>query len=495
MVGLSILIANGVLGSVLIWLGSAYVDSRKIAAFSTLISIGIFYYLSQALDLSSASLQLVEQYEWIPFLNVKFIMAVDGVSWVLLALTLLVHVIIVMGAFLLEYDDMPLYMALFMFMQSMIMGVFVAFDAVLFYMFWEGMLIPMYLCIGVFGSKNRSYAAMKFFLYTFLGSVFMLVGIIYLGVKAGSFAFTDLVLLPLSLFEQQWLFLALLFAFAVKIPMFPLHTWLPDAHTEAPAAGSVILAALMLKVGAYGLIRVSMPILPDASLYFAPLMIVLSLIAIIYVGIVAYTQTDIKRLIAYSSVAHMGFVTLGLFLIYSTSNIALASFGYTGALVQMIAHAFGSGALFLAFGLLYQRCQKRDIRAFSGLSTQMPYYSMFFMLFVFSTIGVPLTAGFVGEWMVIITALSVKPIVGVLSAVTLVLSAAYLLTMYKSVFFGIPSASVSGLKDIKGLEVLLLLLISVVIIGIGIYPQGIIAPMSHAVSGLAKASQISKLVV
>ncbi|MEC7030537.1 MAG: NADH-quinone oxidoreductase subunit M [Pseudomonadota bacterium] len=492
--GLSLLVANGVLGSVLVWLGSGYLDCRKIAVISTLIGFVIFYMLTAQIDFSSSSLQLVESYRWIPALNVQFIMAIDGVSWVLIALTLFIHLIIVLSSFLVDYDDMPLYMALFLFMQSMIMGVFVAFDAVLFYMFWEGMLIPMYLCIGVFGSKDRSFAAMKFFLYTFLGSVFMLVGMIYLGSQAGSFAFEDMVRLPLSLFEQQWLFLALLFAFAVKIPMFPLHTWLPDAHTEAPASGSVILAALMLKVGAYGLIRISMPILPDASAFFAPLMVVLSLIAIIYVGIVAFSQTDIKRLIAYSSVAHMGFVTLGLFLIYSSTNNNLSCFGYTGALVQMISHAFGSGALFLTFGLLYSRCKTRQVSDLQGVASQMPYYSMFFMLFVFSTIGVPLTAGFVGEWMVLITALSLTPVVGLLATLTLVLSASYLLTMYKSVFFGVPSSKVSGLSDITGTEIVILSLISLVILAIGVYPQAIISPMSQSVNSLVELSQMTKLV-
>lgn len=492
--GLSLLVANGVLGSVLVWLGSGYLDCRKIAVISTLVGFVIFYILTAQIDFSSSSLQLVESYRWIPTLNVQFIMAIDGVSWVLIALTLFIHLIIVLSSFLVDYDDMPLYMALFLFMQSMIMGVFVAFDAVLFYMFWEGMLIPMYLCIGVFGSKDRSFAAMKFFLYTFVGSVFMLVGMIYLGSQAGSFAFEDMVRLPLSLFEQQWLFLALLFAFAVKIPMFPLHTWLPDAHTEAPASGSVILAALMLKVGAYGLIRISMPILPDASAFFAPLMVVLSLIAIIYVGIVAFSQTDIKRLIAYSSVAHMGFVTLGLFLIYSSTDNNLSCFGYTGALVQMISHAFGSGALFLTFGLLYSRCKTRQVRDLQGVASQMPYYSMFFMLFVFSTIGVPLTAGFVGEWMVLITALSLTPVVGLLATLTLVLSASYLLTMYKSVFFGVPSSKVSGLSDITGIEIVILSLISLVILAIGVYPQAIISPMSQAINSLVELSQMTKLV-
>ena len=246
-------------------------------------------------------------------------------------------------------------------MQAMVIGVFLAFDAILYYFFWEGMLLPMYLCIGIWGSNKRHSAAIKFFLYTFLGSLLMLVALVYMGIKAGGFAFSDLQSQSFTLYEQVILFCALMAAFAVKVPMFPLHTWLPDAHTEAPAAGSVILAALMLKVGAYGFIRLSLPILPDACQLLAPLMITLSMISIIYVGILAYTQTDIKRLIAYSSVAHMGFVTLGLFLVYYSNNQSVIEMGYIGAIVQMISHAFGSGALFLGFGMFYHRYKERSI--------------------------------------------------------------------------------------------------------------------------------------
>lgn len=495
MVWLSLLIANGIIGSGIIWLFGSKVDSRQVAVLSSIIGFMIFIMLSYSMDFVTGEISLVESYAWIPFLNLNAQLGIDGISYALIGLTLVINFIIILSAYLSEYDNIAMYLGLFLWMQSMVVGVFSALDAILFYMFWEGMLIPMYLCIGIWGSENRSFASMKFFLYTFIGSLLMLIGFVYLGLKTGSFAFSEMVKYPLSLYEQQWLFLALLAAFAVKIPMFPLHTWLPDAHTEAPASGSVILAALMLKVGAYGLIRLSMPILPDACSYFAPLMIALSLISIIYVGVVAFSQIDIKRLIAYSSVAHMGFVTLGLFLIYYANDTSLANLGYTGALIQMIAHAFGSGALFFAFGMIYQQCHERKISAFSGLATQMPRYSMFFMLFVLSTIGVPLTAGFVGEWTVIISALQSIPIVGMLSALTLLLSAAYLLTLYRSVFFGKPSEMVLKLRDIGTFEIALLSLISLLIIALGVYPQVIISTIGPAVSKLTAVSLTSKLVV
>lgn len=495
MMYLSLLIASGLLGGLGVMALGSRINCRHIASGTVLISLWVFYGLTQQMVFSDGGIQLMESLPWIPYFNVRYMLGIDGLSWALVGLTLLINCIVIAGSYLVNYTRMRLYLALFLLMQSMVIGVFLAYDAILFYMFWEGMLIPMYLCIGVWGSSQRSYAAMKFFLYTFLGSVLMLVGFIYLGIQAQSFSFLQMASVPLSLFEQQWLFLALLAAFAVKIPMFPFHTWLPDAHTEAPASGSVILAALMLKVGAYGLIRVSMPILPDASAYFAPLMIGLSLIAIVYVGIVAFSQQDMKRLIAYSSVAHMGFVTLGLFLIYRAGDADMASLGMTGAVVQMISHAFGSGALFCAFGLLYHQCHERSIIKFSGLGTKMPWFSMFFLLFVLSTIGLPLTAGFVGEYLVIMTALQTMPLVGLCAAITLVLSAAYLLTMYKQAFFGMPSDIVEKVRDIHRGEVTLLLFISLVVLALGIYPQGLIQVLYPPITQLLDAAVSSKLLV
>ena len=418
---LSLLLGSGILGSIaVIYLGQ-YINSRHVALVCCTLTLVLWAFITQQMDFQDPSIQLIESYSWIDALNIRFILGIDGLSYVFVTLTLLVNFIVILSTYWLEYEDMGFYLALFLFMQSMVAGVFLTFDAIAFYLFWEGMLIPMYLCIGMFGSSQRSKAAMKFFLYTFIGSLCMLVGLIYMGFSAQSFSFMAMQDLTLSLTEQKWLFLALLFAFAVKVPMFPLHTWLPDAHTEAPQSGSVILAALMLKVGAYGLMRLSLPLLPDASHYFANFMIGLSLIAILYVGIVAYSQRDIKRLIAYSSVAHMGFVTLGIFLAFGASTIESASFGYMGAVIQMVAHAFGSGALFLAFGWLYQRYPIREVEHYRGLATQIPKFSMFFLLYVFSTIGVPLTAGFVGEWMVIVSAIAKSPLLGGLCALTVVI--------------------------------------------------------------------------
>ncbi len=485
---LSGLIASGIIGSVTTLMLRERVDARHVALFTSLVGLLLFSILTQYMDFNNQALQLTEMYQWIPFLNIQFILGIDGLSWVLVGLTLFINFIVVLVAYQQDYDNMGFYLALFLFMQSMVIGVFLAFDAILFYMFWEGMLIPMYLCIGIWGAGKRSQAAIKFFLYTFLGSIFMLAGLVYMGMQTGSFSFLDMMQKGFSLYEQKWLFLALLFAFAVKIPMFPLHTWLPDAHTEAPASGSVILAALMLKVGAYGLMRLSLPILPQASAYFAPLMVGLSLIAILYVGVVAYAQTDIKRLIAYSSVAHMGFVTLGIFLVFMTNSLQIANLSFMGALIQMIAHAFGSGALFLAFGLLYKRYPHRERSDFSGLAQQMPWFTMFFLLFVLSTMGVPLTAGFVGEWMVIVACIASKPLLGSITALTVVLASAYLLSMFRSVFFGTPNASIQALQDIRLSEKALLFLVACVIVGIGIYPQVFATTAGPAVESLTEVA-------
>jgi NADH-quinone oxidoreductase subunit M len=368
----------------------------------------------------------------------------------------------------------------------------------LFYVFWEGMLIPIYLSIGIWGGANRSYASIKFFLYTFFGSALMLVALIYLGLKAHSFMIEDFYALRLSSHEQMLLFLAFLLAFAVKVPMWPLHTWLPDAHTEAPAGGSVVLAALMLKMGVYGFLRYSLPITPDACQSMAWLMIVLSLIAIVYIGLVAIAQTDMKRLIAYSSVAHMGFSTLGCFMIYEiiklTGNDQYAHLSLEGGIVQMISHAFSSGAMFVGVGILYEQTHSRLIKDYGGVAHKMPVFAALFMVFALANVGMPGTSGFVGEFMVILSGLQAHFWVTFFAASTLILGAAYTLWMYKRVFFGpVVSESVATLTDVKGLNLLALCLLAGVVIWLGIYPQALLQLFHTSVGHILDLSVISKI--
>lgn len=488
-----IMLSLFILSSSIFALGIMLYPSRvkSLSLLSSLISIVLFYCITLKMNFSSSNIQLSESMVWVKSLGINLHIGMDLLSWVFCALTLFIHLIITVSSVMQDHERLKGYMALFLVMQSMTLGVFTAYDAILFYIFWEGMLIPMYLCICGYGSEDSMHAAMKFFLFTFVGSLLMLFGFIYLGIISGSFSFIDWVSLPLS-FNQQWiLFLLLLPGFAVKVPMFPLHTWLPKAHTEAPSEGSVVLAGLMLKVGAYGFIRILMPILPDACRYFSTALVILSLIAIIYVGIVAYSQRDIKQLIAYSSVSHMGFVTLGLFMIYHT-KFEIALMAFMGAIIQMITHAFGSGALFLSFGMLYAKVKKRNIETFKGLYTQLPWFSLFFMLFVFSTIGVPATAGFVGEWMVITSTIMTDIKVGLLAVLGVVISAAYLLNLVKEIFFGKPSLAVEPISDIDYKQGSLLALFSLAIIGIGVYPMILIKILTPSVNTLVKLSMLSK---
>jgi len=372
-------------------------------------------------------------------------------------------------------------MAAFLVMQGMIVGVFCAMDAILFYVFWEGMLIPMYLSIGMWGSANRSYASIKFFLFTFLGSILMLVALIYLYNKTDSFMIQSFYGLPLSKTTQIWLFVAFLLAFAVKVPMWPVHTWLPDAHTEAPAGGSVVLAALMLKLGVYGFLRFSMPITPLACEKLALVMVILSLVAIVYIGLIAIVQTDMKKLIAYSSIAHMGFATLGCFMVYDiVSHMHSHQDAYMsleGAVIQMVAHAFGSGAMFLGVGLLAERSihHSRLIKDYGGVAHTMPIFAAFFMLFAMSNVGLPGTAGFVGEFMVLMSAFQTHLWVAVIASLTLLLSASYTLWMYKRVFFGpVVHADVATFRDITWIEKINYILLAIGVFFVGLYPQPII---------------------
>jgi NADH-quinone oxidoreductase subunit M len=389
------------------------------------------------------------------------------------------------------------YVAAFLFLEGMMIGVFCATDAMLFYVFFEAMLIPMFLIIGIWGGPRRIYASVKFFLCTFLGSVLMLVGLIYLYLKGGSFQLADMYQLSLTSKEQTWLFFAFLIAFAVKVPMFPVHTWLPDAHVEAPTAGSVILAAIALKIGGYGFLRFNLPILPDASNEWAWLVIALSLIAVIYVGLVALVQDDMKKLIAYSSIAHMGFVTLGIFVAFALVGFGstdAARLGLQGAMVQMISHGFVSGAMFSCVGVLYDRMHTRRIADYGGVANVMPWFAAFAMLFFMANAGLPGTSGFVGEFMVIMASFQAHPLLAVGAGTTLVITAAYTLWLYRRVFFGeVANAHVAALKDINGREALVLGVFAVGVLVLGLYPKPLTDLMEPSIAKLAAQIATSKL--
>ncbi len=421
---------------------------------------------------SSFAMQFREHVPWIPAFHINYALGLDGISLPLVLLTSFIGVIVVIAAGPAIKERVPEYFASFLIMEGLMIGVFCALDAMLFYVFWEAMLIPMFLIIGIWGGPNRVYATIKFFLYTFLGSVLMLVALLYLHFEAGeTFNIASFYHLPLGKTPQILIFLAFLIAFAVKIPMWPVHTWLPDAHVEAPTGGSVVLAAIMLKMGAYGFVRFSLPIVPQASHELAGLMITLSLIAIVYIGLVALVQDDMKKLIAYSSIAHMGFVTLGIFLF---QGIAME-----GALVQMISHGFVSAALFLCVGVLYDRLHSRAIHDYGGVVNRMPVFAAFMMLFAMANAGLPGTSGFVGELLVILGAFKADFWYAVLAATTLITGAAYTLWMYKRVIFGpVTKPAVAGLSDVTGRELSFLAVLGAAVLVLGLWP----APLLHVMA-------------
>jgi NADH-quinone oxidoreductase subunit M len=472
--------------------------ARIIALAFSLLNIFLSILLYKNFDLNTYAMQFQENLNWIPAYGIHYALGVDGIAMPLILLTAFTTLLVVLASWETVHQKVAQYLANFLIMQGMVIGVFASLDALLFYIFWEGMLIPMYLSIGIWGSDNRSYAAVKFFLFTFLGSAMMLVAFLYLRVVVGSFNILDFYAAPLSLPVQLFIFGAFLLAFAVKVPMWPVHTWLPDAHTEAPAGGSVILAALMLKMGAYGFLRFSLPITPDASHMMTWLMVVLSLIAIIYIGFIALAQTDMKKLIAYSSVAHMGFVTLGCFMIYliidKTANAQDAAISLEGALVQMLSHAFGSGAMFLSFGMLYERLHTRLITNFGGLARSMPIFSAFFMIFALSNIGLPGTSGFVGEFLILMSSFRANFWVTLSAALTLIIGAAYTLWMYKKAFYGpIKREEVALLKDANGFEIAIFILMAAPVFLIGLYPAPLLNIFHTTVDHLLTLSMHSKL--
>ncbi|MDQ2994157.1 MAG: NADH-quinone oxidoreductase subunit M [Pseudomonadota bacterium] len=472
--------------------------ARVIAIATVLLCLVLCIPLYTQFDTHTYAYQFRETYDWIPIFHIQYDIGVDGISMPLVLLTAFTSLIVIIAAWRAIQHKATQYLATFLMLQAMTVGVFVAIDALLFYVFWEAMLIPMYLAIGIWGSQNRSYAAIKFFLYTFFGSALMLVVMLYLGLHANSFSIPDFYSLPLTMTVQVLIFIGFLLAFAVKVPMWPVHTWLPDAHTEAPAGGSVILAALMLKVGGYGFFRFSMPITPDASQSLSWLMIALSLIAIVYIGLIALAQKDMKRLIAYSSVAHMGFVSLGCFMIYmivaNTGNQKDAYMSLEGAMVQMISHAFGSGALFLGFGMLYERMHTRLIKNFGGIATTMPVYAALFMVFAMSNVGLPGTSGFVGEFMVILSAFKANFWIAFAAALTLIIGASYTLWMYKRVFYGeVATQQVAELKDVDWLEWSVLMLLVIAIFVVGFYPESLLRVMHDSIGHLIHLSLLTKL--
>lgn len=472
--------------------------ARIIALVCSLVTIALCVPLYLGFDPNTAAMQFVEHFVWIPSYGIHYDVGVDGISMPFVLLTTYTTLLVVLSSWETIHEKVAQYLAAFLIMQGTIIGVFAATDSILFYLFWEAMLIPMYLSIGVWGSENRSYAAIKFFLYTFLGSALMLAAILYLGVKAGSFHILGFYSLQLSLPEQMWIFFAFLIAFAVKVPLWPVHTWLPDAHTEAPAGGSVILAALMLKIGTYGFLRFSLPITPNACQSLDWLMIILSLIAIVYIGLIAIAQTDMKKLIAYSSVAHMGFAVLGTFMIYRiiqiTHNMQQAYMSLDGALVQMVSHAFGAGAMFLGFGMLYERMHTRQIKDFGGIAKTMPVFAAFFMIFAMSNVGLPGTSGFVGEFMILLSAFQTSFWITFFAASTLIIGAAYTLWMYKRVFFGpIVNKEVAALKEVGGIDKIIFMLLVIPIFFIGLYPQWLLTMFHASVGHLLDLSMQSKL--
>src|SRR3982074_3065291 len=446
-----------------------------------------------------AEMDFVEAKEWIPRFNVNYLLGVDGISVLLVLLNSFITVLVVWAGWIVIEKKVAQYLAAVLIMWGLINGVFAALDGVLFYVFFEGMLIPMYLIIGIWGGPNRVYAAIKFFLYTFLGSVLMLVALIYLySISGGSFSILEWYQLPLSLKTQVLLFVAFFFAFAVKVPMWPVHTWLPDAHVEAPTGGSVVLAAIMLKLGAYGFIRFSLAIAPDPSHFLAPVVITLSLIAVIYIGFVALVQEDMKKLVAYSSIAHMGFVTLGAFVIYeivrNTGSLQGAGMGLDGAMVQMVSHGLISGALFLCVGVLYDRVHSRQIDDYGGVVNTMPVFAAFMVLFALANTGLPGTSGFVGEFLVIIASFRASFWYSLLAAVTLVLGAAYTLWLVKRVIFGpVASPRVAALQDLHGREYIVLTALALAVLVVGVWPAPLLKVMQPSIHHLVSQALATKL--
>lgn len=443
-------------------------------------------------DTLHGGMQFEEKFSWIASLNINYHLGVDGISMLFVILNSFTTLLVVLAGWQVIEKRVAQYMAAFLVMSGLINGAFAALDAVLFYVFFEAMLIPMYLIIGVWGGPRRVYASIKFFLYTLLGSLLMLVAFIYLYFQAGySFEILKYHTLPLPLTVQILIFIAFFMSFAVKVPMWPVHTWLPDAHVEAPTGGSMVLAAITLKIGAYGFLRFVLPIVPDASRELAWLMVALSLVAVVYIGLVALVQTDMKKLVAYSSISHMGFVTLGLFLFAGNE---LNPWAIEGAIVQMVSHGFVSAAMFMCIGVMYDRLHTRNIADYGGVVNRMPIFAAFFLLFAMANSGLPATSGFVGEFMVIMGALQVNFWAAFAAATTLIFGAAYTLWMYKRVVFGdVANSHVAEMEDVNKREFLILAILAVMVLGMGLYPEMFVKVMHVSVNDLIAHVAQSKL--
>lgn len=500
---LSLLIWLPIAGAVAILVtGDRNANAAKwLALIVALATLALCIPLWSNFDTTTSSMQFVERLPWVDAfkLKVDYHLGIDGFSLPLLVLTQIITVLVLIAGWEgIEFKPTQ-YIAAFLALAGLMNGVFVAQDAILFYVFFEGMLIPMFIIIGVWGGPRRVYATIKFFLYTFLGSVFMLLGLIYLYLKGQSFQLADMQSMTLSMSEQTWLFFAFLMAFAVKIPMWPVHTWLPDAHVEAPTGGSIVLAAVMLKIGGYGFLRFSLPIAPDASAEYAWLIIAMSLVAVVYIGFVALAQEDMKKLIAYSSISHMGFVTLGLFiafaLVLDKNAPDTAALAVQGAMVQMISHGFVSAAMFGAVGVLYDRMHSRQIADYGGVVNTMPWFAAFMVLFAMANSGLPGTSGFVGEFMVMLAATKMSLGVAALAGLTLIIGAAYTLWLVKRVIFGdVANSHVAELTDLNGREWVVMTVLAVCVLGIGLWPDPLIQVMQASVQALLEHITHSKLI-
>ncbi len=496
---LSVLVWLPILGGILTLLIGDRFATRPVALIISIATFAISLLLWTGFNTKGYQLQFVELIPWIENFKINYHLGVDGISMPLILLNTFTTVLIVLAGWEVIKHKPSQYMAAFLIMEGIINGVFAAQDAILFYVFFEAMLIPMFLVIGIWGGDNRIYATIKFFLYTFFGSVFMLVSLIYMYSQADSFAIADLHTVKLGMTPQILIFLSFLIAFGVKVPMWPVHTWLPDAHVQAPTGGSVILAAVMLKIGGYGFLRFSLPMVPDASNELAWLVIFMSLTAIVYIGFIALVQSDMKKLVAYSSIAHMGFVTLGFFLLFpilkATGSSEGALLGMQGGMVQMISHGFISGAMFLCIGVLYDRMHTRDINAYGGVANRMPWFAAFFVLFAMANTGLPGTSGFVGEFMVILASFKANFWIAFLGATTLIVGAAYTLWLVKRVIFGaVANDQVAKLNDINKRETLILSILAIFVLAVGLWPEPLINVMNDSLVHVIEQATTSKLV-